>query len=70
MGFWSSISGIGSTSEPQDESSESMRKKHGFADFSAEMARMQNYDPEKEMEKEEHSPSHKATSTHLPRKKK
>lgn len=67
MGFFSSI---GSTSETHDESPESMRKKHGFSDFSAEMKRMQNYDPEKEMQKEDIPPTHQAASPHLPRKKK
>lgn len=74
MGVFSSIfSALGSldsASETQDESPESMRKKHGFSDFSTDMKRMQNYDPEKEMQKEELPPPHQAASTHLPRKKK
>ena len=66
----SSISSIANISETHDDSPESMRKKHGFSDFSAEMKRMQNYDPKKEMQKEELPPPHQVASTHLPRKKK
>lgn len=84
MGIFSSIAGIfssitwGSSNltdalETQEESLESMRKKHGFKNFSAEMERMQNYDPMQENENKNLAPSvisNWLTSTPQPGKKK
>ena len=73
MGLFSSISSaLGAHSEDTQsiKSPEAMRKKHGFKDFSAEMKRMQNYDPEKETLKEETADSDSCVSTRQPGKKK
>jgi len=43
-----------------------MHSKHGFSDFSAEMTRMQNYDPARETQKESPLKPISSTPTFLP----
>ncbi len=73
MGFFSSIGSIFSstpTTKEEQETPATLRQKHGFSDFSAEMKRMQAFDPEQEMKNALKSPLSKTASTSSPSRKK
>ena len=56
MGFFSSIAGVGSAisglaKDSEQETPEELRKKNGFSNFSSDMERLRNFDPQRELEK-------------------
>ncbi len=67
MGFFSSIgsafNSISSSEPEKTESMASLRAQNGVKDFSSDMERMKNFDPEKELEKDTAPPSRIKKST-------